>query len=198
MAAFTTSVWELSRQLYAKLQPDDVVVADSAYGTYLDLTLVRLANADALRERKRPLRSPTQIQGWTHRMSVNIMPVTVIFAPCKKLGIGDHIVRWQRPQRCPTSIRPEDFAALPTSIEVREVHLLIQQPGFRPKEIILVTTLLESKRYPKARLAKLYQLRWLATEVNFKHLAHHPEDGDDLGENATDGAKRNLGTNACL
>lgn len=36
ISAFTTSVWELARQLYAKLQPDDVVVADSAYGTYVD------------------------------------------------------------------------------------------------------------------------------------------------------------------
>jgi len=27
-----------------------------------------------------------------------------------------------------------------------------------------------SKRYPKAKLAQLYHLRWQATEVNFKHL----------------------------
>ncbi len=42
--------------------------------------------------------------------------------------------------------------------------------SFRPTEIILVTTLLDPKRYPKAKLAQLYQLRWLATVVNFKHL----------------------------
>lgn len=55
-------------------------------------------------------------------------------------------------------------------MEVREVHLLIRQPGFRPQEIILVTTLVDPKRYPKAKLAHLYQLRWQATEVNLKHL----------------------------
>lgn len=88
----------------------------------------------------------------------------------KKLGIGDHKVLWQRPKRGPQSMSLTDFAELPTSIEVREVHLLIQPPGFRPKEIILVTTLMDSKRYPKAKLAQLYQLRWQATEVNFKHL----------------------------
>lgn len=60
--------------------------------------------------------------------------------------------------------------ALPTSIEVRFVHVLIQRPGFRPKEVIVVTTLVDPKRYPKAKLAQLYQLRWQATEVNFKHL----------------------------
>lgn len=33
-----------------------------------------------------------------------------------------------------------------------------------------MTTLLDPKRYPKAKLAQLYHLRWQATEVNFKHL----------------------------
>jgi hypothetical protein len=47
---------------------------------------------------------------------------------------------------------------------------LIQQRGFRPKSIILVTTLLDAKRYPKAKLAELYQQRWQATEVNLRHL----------------------------
>ncbi len=150
MAAFTTSEWELARQLYAKLQPDDVVVADSAYGTYVDLALVGSTNADAV-FRKHHARHCDFRRG-------------------KKLGIGDHIVRWQRPQQRPQSMSSQDFEALPESIEVREVHVLLQQPGFRPKEIILVTTLVDSKRYPKAKLAHLYQLRWQATEMNFKHL----------------------------
>ena len=81
------------------------------------------------------------------------------FRKGKKLGIGDHIVQWQRPLQCPQSMRPAEFEALPISLEVREVHLLIQQPGFRPKEIILVTTLVDPKRYSQAKLAELYQLR---------------------------------------
>jgi len=43
IAAFKVSEWEMSRQLYARLQPEDVVVADSAYGTYVDLVLVQAA-----------------------------------------------------------------------------------------------------------------------------------------------------------
>jgi len=50
LQAFTTSEWKLARQLYATLQPGDVVVADSAYGTYVDLALVHSANADAVSE----------------------------------------------------------------------------------------------------------------------------------------------------
>jgi len=48
IAAFKVSEWEMSRQLYARLQPEDVVVADSAYGTYVDLVLVQAAKADAV------------------------------------------------------------------------------------------------------------------------------------------------------
>jgi len=61
-----------------------------------------------------------------------------------------------------------------------EVHLLIQRPGFRPTEIILVTTLVDPKRYPKAKLAHLYQLRWQATEV--KASQNDFEDGDDFAK----------------
>ena len=64
----------------------------------------------------------------------------------------------------------EEFDTLPACLEVREVHLLIQQPGFRPTAIILVTTLADPQRYPKAKLAELYQLRWQAAEVNLRHL----------------------------
>lgn len=150
IAGLRTSEWKLARQLYATLQSDDVVVADSAYGTYVDLALVRLANADA-------------VFGKHHARQCD-------FRRGKKLAIGDHIVQWQRPQQCPQSMSPAEFEALPTSIAVREVHLLIQQPGFRPSEIILVTTLVDPKCYPKAKLAQLYQRRWQATQVNLKHL----------------------------
>ncbi len=35
VAAFNTSEWQLSRQLYAKLTPEDGVVTDSVYGSYM-------------------------------------------------------------------------------------------------------------------------------------------------------------------
>jgi len=110
VAAFTTSEWKLARQLYATLQPGDVVVADSAYGTYVDLALVHSANADAV-FRKHHARHCDFRRG-------------------KKLGIGDHIVQWQRPKRCPQSMPPEDFEHYQQAS--KEVHLLIQRPGFDP------------------------------------------------------------------
>ena len=109
IAPFRTSEWEMARQLYARLQSEDVVVADSAYGTYVDLVLVQAAHADAV-FRKHHARHCDFRRG-------------------KKLGIGDHIVTWQRPQRCPQSMPPDEFQALPDTVRVREVHLLIRQSG---------------------------------------------------------------------
>ena len=100
IAAFTTSEWEMARQLYLTLQSEDVVVADSAYGTYVDLVLVRLADADAV-FRKHHARQCDFRRG-------------------KKLGIGEHIVRWQRPKTRPQSMPQPDFERLPESLEVRE------------------------------------------------------------------------------
>jgi hypothetical protein len=48
MAPFRVSEWRLARQLYRKLRPEDVVVANSAYGTYVDLAWVALTGADAV------------------------------------------------------------------------------------------------------------------------------------------------------
>jgi Transposase DDE domain len=64
----------------------------------------------------------------------------------------------------------EDFLDLPELMEVREAEISIEQKGFRAKKIILVTTLLDLKRYSKRKLAELYRLRWSSTEVNFRHI----------------------------
>lgn len=172
IAAFNTSEWQLSRQLYATLQPEDVVVADSAYGTYVDLALVRCAKADAV-FRKHHARQCDFRRG-------------------KRLGIGDHIVQWQRPLQCPPSMSSAEFETLPATLEVREVHLLIQQPGFRSKEIILVTTLVDPKRYPKAKERRTLSVALASHRSQPQTSQNHFEDGDDLCQNPRNGAKGNL------
>jgi hypothetical protein len=87
----------------------------------------------------------------------------------------------------------ENFEALPASMEVREVHLLIQQPGFRPQEIILVTTLVDPKRYPKAKLAHLASTALASHGSESQAPQNHVEDGDDFGENPARWCKRKSG-----
>ena len=63
----------------------------------------------------------------------------------------------------------EEFAALPAQITVRELRYQVNTPGFRVREITLVTTLLDPQAYPKPELADLYRRRW-QVELNFRHM----------------------------
>jgi hypothetical protein len=77
----------------------------------------------------------------------------------RRLGPDDHLVRWAKP----TSIRSLDreaYHALPESITVRETRVRVEQPGFRTKLIVLVTTLLDPTQTTKEDLATLYRARW--------------------------------------
>ena len=78
----------------------------------------------------------------------------------KRLGKGDHVVKWPKPRRLPNSIDWQTYKSLPEYLEVRETRVRVTQPGFRTKEIIVVTTLLDPEAVTKEDLASLYRSRW--------------------------------------
>jgi hypothetical protein len=78
-------------------------------------------------------------------------------------------VEWFKPHCRPAWLTAEAFAALPASLLVRELRYRIQQPGYRTREVLLVTTLLDAQVYPAEKLAELYADRW-QVEVNLRHL----------------------------
>ena len=61
------------------------------------------------------------------------------------------------------------YLELPSELVIREVRVLVQQTGFRTKEVIVVTTLLDPQKYSANELAKLYRRRWQA-ELNLRSL----------------------------
>jgi hypothetical protein len=150
IAPFDWSEIVMSRLLYGDLDPEDVLLADQAYGSYVDLAWVQQQGADAV-FRKHHARSSDFRRG-------------------KKLGIGDHQVVWHKPKQCPKHMNESELAALPSTLMVREVCLRLTRRGFRDQTIIVVTTLLDAKRYTARQLTRLYGLRWQAAEVNLRHL----------------------------
>jgi hypothetical protein len=87
----------------------------------------------------------------------------------EQLGANNQIVEWFRPPQRPQWMSQRQYAALPASIVVRELRYTIHEKGFRPRQITLVTTLLDSQSYTLCELAKLYHQRW-EIETNFAHL----------------------------
>jgi len=75
-------------------------------------------------------------------------------------------------------------------VHVREVHLLIRQSGFRPKQIILVTTLLDLNAILKQN--SLSSIICASDGSQFQAPQNHVKHGDDLGKITADGTKGNL------
>lgn len=149
IADFKTSEITLARQWYRTLSANDIALADRAYGSYVDLALVAQQKADGVFRKHQRRRSD--------------------FRRGKRLGKGDHIVTWAKPAACPNGMESDEFKALPDTLKVREVHFSIRQAGQRTQNVTIVTTLLDPKAYPKAKLAQLYGLRW-QVEVNLDHV----------------------------
>jgi hypothetical protein len=87
----------------------------------------------------------------------------------ESLGSCDQIVEWFRPLEVPAWMSAEAWAALPVSLRVRELRYTIARPGYRVRQVTLVTTLLDPIRYPKEKLAEAYGLRW-TIETCLKHI----------------------------
>ena len=77
-----------------------------------------------------------------------------------RLGAMDQLVEWLKPKKAPNWIAATQFAALPEHLAVRQLRYLVERPGFRTKEVTLVTTLLDADLYPLLALAELYRQRW--------------------------------------
>ena len=78
----------------------------------------------------------------------------------KRLGPHDRLVQWQKPSVKPVTATKKLWRRLPQEITVRIVRHPVLIAGFRPRFIILATTLLDPVAYPAADLATLYLRRW--------------------------------------
>jgi len=136
------------RKLWDFFQPSDIILSDCLYCTWTDLYLLKQRGVDSV----------TQL----HQNR------TADFRKGIRLGKHDHIVRWRKPNSLRWVDR-ETHKSLPKFLTVRECRVNIQQPGFRARHIIVVTTLLDAEKYPKEDLAQLYRARWNA-ELDLRAL----------------------------
>ena len=81
------------------------------------------------------------------------------FSAGRRPGRDDHVVEWGRPAR-PAWMGRETYLAVPEVMEVREVRFRVDRAGYRGREIIVATTLLDAEAYGKEDLAESYGHRW--------------------------------------
>jgi hypothetical protein len=86
----------------------------------------------------------------------------------RRLGIEDHVVTWTKPAR-PDWMDEGTYAQMPATLEVRELRVTVDQPGFRVNELVLVTTLLDAEGYTKEEVGALFIERW-NIELDFRSI----------------------------
>jgi hypothetical protein len=129
----------LLRQLWDVLRPGDVLLGDRLMSGWVGMHLLKERGVDTVSRLS------------AHRRAD--------FRKGKRLGKDDHLVVWKKP----SSIRSVDRAtynALPDSITVREVRFRVEQPGFRTRSVVVVTTILDPEQASAGGLASLYRARW--------------------------------------
>ena len=152
-----------------ELEPGDIVLGDRGFCSYAHLALlVQRALHGVFRIHQKQIVDFTPGRPGGRRGSKDLpgMPRSRwVLAH----GESDHVVVWFKPKRKPSWMTAEEYAKLPEEIKVRELRYRVQVPGYRVREITLVTTLLDATRYSASALADLYYRRW-QVEINFKHI----------------------------
>jgi hypothetical protein len=146
---YTTSEVQLCRRLWPDLSPGDLLLGDRIFSDYTALAYYLGRGIEAI------LRQNAQRD---HD-----------FRRGKKLGPCDRLMTYVKPTHKPAGLTAQEWEQVPAQITVREVKVRLTDPKGRVKELVLVTTLLDPKKWPAQRLAQLLRRRW-QVELHFDDL----------------------------
>lgn len=138
----------LFREIDACIEENDLFLADRAYAGWFDMARLMARGAQVV-VRKHQLRQSD-------------------FRTGRRLGRGDHIICLPKPQR-PQWMDRQEYDGYCEFIEIREVRIRVEQKGFRTREVIVHTSLLDAGEYSKDDIAVLFRRRWQA-ELNLRSL----------------------------
>jgi len=138
----------LFREIDHCIEENDVFLADRVYAGWFDMARLMQRGAQVV-VRKHQLRKSD-------------------FRTGKRYGMDDHAIRLDKPQR-PSWMSQEEYESHPDFITIREIRIRVENQGFRTREIIVHTSLLDNCQYTKEDIGALFRRRWQA-ELNLRSL----------------------------
>jgi hypothetical protein len=137
-----TAETRLLLSLRQHLQAGDILVGDRAYGLFVVLHWVSSLGADLV------ARLNTRSRRVDFRKAI------------QKLGPRDGLFLWTKPKVASKLLSAQAWAQVPETMVVRILHLRIERPGFRTRQLTVVTTLLDRRLYPATEIVEVYFKRW--------------------------------------
>jgi hypothetical protein len=188
MLAFPLFTHEQSRVwlVHPLLKAGDLLVGDRGFCSFVHLVMLQARGVMAcfrLHQRQivdfRPHRKSKDRSAKGHKAG---KPTSTFL---RRLGPHDQVVSWKRPPKMPAWMSAQQWAAIPESLEVRELQYNIVAKGQRTRVITIATTLLDPLLYPRDAVAELYGVRWqvethfgeLKTTLKMRKLKCKTEDG---------------------
>jgi hypothetical protein len=123
------------------LLPKDILLADRHYGCFVLAAWLQEIKVDLIARLSR-----------SHKVDFR--------KALKRLGPQEALFVWRKPGKASPLLNALDWAALPQEITVRIIRVRFQRPGFRTRELTVVTTLLDGELYPAAEILGGYLKRW--------------------------------------
>ena len=142
IGSLRTGELRLLMKLRPSLQAKDILVSDRAYGCFVLAAWLLGLGTDLIA-----------------RLSARSRRVNFAKA-FQRLGPQDGLFRWRKPTKPSPLLSKKEWDVLPQEITVRILRLRIEKPGFRTRELIVVTTLLDAHLYPAQEILQAYFKRW--------------------------------------
>jgi len=129
----------LLHQVAHTLAPQDIVIYDRAAGHFVACATLTARGVDLIS------RAHTRKPDWRRG---------------QRLGPDQRLVVWPKTRQQPAYLDAERWDELPAQITVRLIRVRVRQKGFRARELMLVTTLLDPALYPADQIVAAYLRRW--------------------------------------
>jgi hypothetical protein len=154
LTAWATGTWSqheigLLQTLWEHLRPGDVLLADRGFCNWALL-------AQCL---QRKVHAVFRVKGIRRQD----------FRQGKRISHNERLVQWRKPFTAAKTVEVQEWALLPEILTLRLVCCQLAIPGFRTRRIIVVTTLLDSAKYPPEAFGQLYFRRW-AMELTLRNI----------------------------
>lgn len=136
-----TGELSLFRQMLHALKPGEIALGDRLYDSYREVAELKDREVDSVFGKKESRKCD--------------------FQRGRRLGPNDHIVVWKKPKYDSSRYdSKEQWESLPETMEMREVRIKVRRPGYRTRSVVIVTTLLDEKKYSAEALMELFAERW--------------------------------------